>query len=271
MPELAEVCFYLGRWRPGFGGRVEAVEGNFEKRIFRGVEPGNWEAALRGRILTGGEARGKQLLFGFEGGAWLGLHMGMTGALRLRAPGSVRGRHDHLALRQESRSLVFEDPRLFGRARLDLGQEPPTWWVSLPPEIQSAAYTEAFFQECLTRHPKLSLKALLLRQEGFPGIGNWMADEVLWRAGLHPARRVAGLEAGERGVLLRSLKLLCVEALATVGSGEGEEFGDPPPGWLFHERWSPGGHCPRDGAELARGEVGGRATAWCPRCQPEVE
>jgi len=269
MPELAEVCFYLGRWRTGFGGRVVAAEGSFGRRIFRGVEAGQWEAALLGRVLTGGEARGKQLLFAFEGGVWLGLHMGMTGALRLRGPGHSRGKHEHLVLRQEARALVFDDPRLFGRARLDLGPEPPAWWVSQPPEIQSSAYTEAFFHEFLARHSRLSLKALLLRQEGFPGIGNWMADEALWRSGLHPGRRVAGLGAGEGMLLLRELRLLCAEALAAIGAGDAEEFGDPPPGWLFHERWRPGGSCPRDGVGLARAAVGGRTTAWCPRCQPE--
>jgi formamidopyrimidine-DNA glycosylase len=69
------------------------------------------------------------------------------------------------------------------------------------------------------------------------------------------------------GTRLRSLRkeivFVCREALKHIG----ENFSDPPRGWLFHERWSAKGKCPRDGALLKRETIGGRTTAWCSKCQ----
>jgi formamidopyrimidine-DNA glycosylase len=115
----------------------------------------------------------------------------------------------------------------------------------------------------LLRHGRQQLKAVLLMQDGFPGVGNWMADEILWRARLHPARRADKLASEETKKLFRELRFVCREALRTVG----ENFGDPPAHWLFHRRWRAGGDCPRDGRKLLRAEIGGRTTCWCGSCQ----
>ena len=73
------------------------------------------------------------------------------------------------------------------------------------------------------------------------------------------------LAANKRAVakLWRSLQEVCRRALEKVG----KDFSDPPEGWLFHERWKKAGHCPRDGKPLQKKVVGGRTTAFCPRCQ----
>ena len=64
-------------------------------------------------------------------------------------------------------------------------------WVapeSIAPAVTSRAFTAGAMADFLARHGRLPLKAALLHQKGFPGIGNWMADEILWRAGLSPER-----------------------------------------------------------------------------------
>ena len=60
------------------------------------------------------------------------------------------------------------------------------------------------------------LKAVLLQQERFPGIGNWMADEVLWRAGLHPARPAGSLQPKEIARLWRECRAVCRQALRVI-------------------------------------------------------
>ncbi len=101
-------------------------------------------------------------------------------------------------------------------------------------------------------------------QSGFAGIGNWMADEILWRAGIAPNRKSGAIEAKERTALLRATRFVARESLRIIG----HDYSDPPDSWLIHERWKASGICPRHGTELQRATIGGRTTAWCPICQP---
>jgi len=105
---------------------------------------------------------------------------------------------------------------------------------------------------------------VLLLQSGFSGIGNWMADEILWRAHLRPDKKTELLTSAQRGALLRETRFVAQRSLRIIGESDGRL----PKNWLIHERWRPGGQCPRDGRKLLRATIGGRTTAWCPRCQP---
>jgi formamidopyrimidine-DNA glycosylase len=270
MPELAEVEFYRTQWQCGLQQKILAVELHPGARVLRGADAEALRRTLTGAVLLGSEAHGKQMFFRFSRDGWLGLHLGMTGSLRVEPPGGGAGRHDHLVLRQRQQSLAFTDPRQFGRVRFHAGDTPPPWRANLPAPILSTPFTREAMERFLRRHGLQPLKAVLLMQDGFPGVGNWMADEILWRAGLHPNRRPDHLTPGEMKRLFRQLRFVCREALRTIGAGVGSiggDFGDPPATWLFHRRWRKGGDCPRDGSALLRAEIGGRTTCWCSVCQ----
>jgi formamidopyrimidine-DNA glycosylase len=105
------------------------------------------------------------------------------------------------------------------------------------------------------------IKAVLLDQSFIAGVGNFLADEALWRARIHPARRIEDLPIDDRVALFRELR--SVIRRQTVDSY--------PEG--FRSRWTDargrdGARCPRCGTELARTVVGGRTTYLCPSCQP---
>jgi formamidopyrimidine-DNA glycosylase len=263
MPELAEVEYYRRLWNPGIGERIDEVVLNGAKRIFRGSEPKKIEQALRGAKLLGSEAHGKQMLFRFSKEAWLGVHLGMTGELRVEPPDFKAGKHDHLVLRQKRRALVFSDARMFGRLRFHDGKSAPEWWTKLPPAVLSREFSLKRFREVLQRRRRAPLKAVLLLQEFFPGVGNWMADEILWQARLNPHTHAGALDDSQQQTLWRMTKHVCRVALKTIGPN----WGDPPKNWLIHRRWKAGGICPRDGTKLSRATIGGRTTAWCPKCQ----
>src|SRR6187551_3300322 len=101
MPELAEVEYYRKKWDPGLGERIVAVQLHAQKRVFRGSNPRELRRALTGTRLLKSIARGKQMLFCFSGGNWLGLHLGMSGTLRCEAAGYRAEKHDHLVLQQK--------------------------------------------------------------------------------------------------------------------------------------------------------------------------
>ena len=100
-------------------------------------------------------------------------------------------------------------------------------------------------------------------QEFFPGIGNWMVDEILWRARIHPAERAGNLSPAKQKALWEQTRFVTNGALETVGT----RGGDPPSDWLFHVRWKDGGNCPQSGKSLVRETVAGRTTCWCPSLQ----
>jgi formamidopyrimidine-DNA glycosylase len=268
MPELAEVEHARRLWNAALGRRVrEVLVRSPAARVFRGVDVDELDASLTGQTLVASEAKGKQMAFRFGRGgrAWLGLHLGMSGHLLLEAPDYEPMRHDHLVLRQASHSLVFRDPRHFGRVRFALtspGAEPP-WWASIAPSVLSDAFDAVAVAAFLGRRKRAPLKAVLLMQERFPGIGNWMADEILWRARLHPATLAGSLDRRGTTTLWRAVRRVAKLAIETI-----DDAWDYPSSWLFAQRWRPGGHCPRCRSALARAPIGGRTTCWCPRCQP---
>ena len=263
MPELAEVEYYRRQWDPGIDHCVIRVSLHERSRVLREMDPELLVNALTGRKLLESAAHGKQMLFRFSNGLWLGLHLGMTGSLQAQAAGFRPGRHDHLVLHQAKRALVFNDPRQFGRVRFHQGASAPEWWSALPPALNSSEFTLSGMREFLKRHSRLPIKSALLLQEGFPGVGNWMADEILWRAKLNPKAKAGALNEFHLKLLWKTIRFVCRGALRHIAPN----FSDPPQGWLINERWTEGGRCPRDRTVLKRESIGARTTAWCPRCQ----
>jgi formamidopyrimidine-DNA glycosylase len=272
MPELAEVDYFRRQWNPGLGHRIEEVLVHAKKRIFRDIDTSKMAKALIGATLERSEARGKQMLFvakkrGAKNHSWLGLHLGMTGKLRIEPPDFQPRKHDHLVLLQAKHALVFEDARQFGRVLFTESHDVPGWWAKLPPELLSSAFTVKDLEMFLKRRARAPIKAVLLMQERFPGIGNWMADEILWRAAIHPRQPAGSLDAARSKTLYREIRVVCRDALRIIG----KDFSDPPDSWLFNHRWEKGGTCPRTGARLQHATIGGRTTCWSPARQKLIK
>lgn len=271
MPELAEVEFFRKRWAAGHGAKVLGVRLHEGKKVFRGTSTSQLKKKLTGATLLGSETAAKQMLFRFSGGGWVGIHLGMSGELRVEAPDYPPAKHDHFILVQKRRQLVFNDPRMFGRVLFATGPKAPAWWTRIAPAILSGEFTLAAVTRFLRRRARAPIKAVLLMQERFPGIGNWMADEVLWRAAIHPKRPAGSLTPAEVKVLHRECRNVCRLALRTI-AGRGRYLpphlnAHIPKTWLFWHRWEDGGRCPRTKKPLVREEVGGRTTCWSPARQ----
>lgn len=271
MPELAEVEFYRKRWSVGHGAKIQEVEVHPRSRIFRDAQVQTIARKIRGSFLRSSSAAAKQMLFRFSGEQWLGLHLGMTGELRTEPNNYTVQKHDHFVLKQKDRNLVFTDPRMFGRIQYHHGKAAPEWWTSIAPAVLSDQFTAAALAEFLKRRARSPIKAVLLMQKQFPGIGNWMADEILWRAAIHPRRLAGSLTVTEQQTLRRECRQVCRLALRKI-AGQGNYLPPDlnvhiPDTWLFNHRWRDGGRCPKSGVKLVREEIGGRTTCWSPARQ----
>lgn len=263
MPELAEVEFFRKQWDCGLGRKIIAVQLHPRKRVFRGSDPRKIVRQLAGRRFLRSSARGKQMLFEFSAGNWIGIHLGMSGKLRTEPAGFRPEKHDHFVLQQTRQALVLRDARLFGRVRFHQGRSEPEWWRAGGPNISSGKFDRGFLNAFLDRHGRAPIKAVVLLQSGFIGIGNWMADEILWRARIAPSISAGVLSPAQRTRLLRETRFVASESLRIIGP----DFSDPPANWLIHQKWKPEGVCPRHRSPLSKATLGRRTTVWCPRCQ----
>lgn len=101
------------------------------------------------------------------------------------------------------------------------------------------------------------VKARLLDQDVIAGVGNLLADQILWQAKISPARPVGELTRPETDRLLRALR---ATVRAALDGGGVHTLAVIP----FRRA---GAGCPRCGTPMAHGTVGGRTTWWCPREQ----
>ena len=265
MPELAEVEYYRKIWNPGLGSKITRVHIHPTARVFRGEPVTAFATALEGAIYKESTTHGKNMLFQFSRSIWLGGHLGMSGEMRVEPASHAPGKHDHLVLYTKQHALILTDPRMFGRWRIHEGKTPPPWWQELPPQVLSDGFTLARLREALSRHARQPLKAFLLDQAWFPGVGNWMADEILWRLKWHPARLVGGIKPAEATRLRKAIQDISQGAMDIIG----KDWSDPPADkWLMTHRWRDGGFCPRCKEPLHREELRGRTCCWCLKCQP---
>jgi len=227
--------------------------------------PGELQDALTGRTLTAARRRGKALWCETsEGGPDLGIHLGMGGRIVVTtgdgraAEGGGPRRSDAQPRRAEwdrftlkfadGGSLVLFDKRRLGRVRLNPRTD------ALGPD--AAEVTPAEFRDLITRG-SVAVKARLLDQSRIAGVGNLLADEILWQARVSPAARTGSLGRADADRLYRALGAALDSAIAKGGVHTGDVI----------EARHPGGICPRCGAEMRHGTVGGRSTWWCSREQ----
>ena len=260
MPELPEVEAYRRLAEAAaLGRRIRAVEAPDPWFLKGGLVAAEVEGALTGARLVAARRRGKLLLLDTDPGRTLGLRFGMTGRLVVDGVGGVdlllytSGRDepawDRFTLHfGRGGRLRVNDPRRLGGVVLDTDEERlgPDALEATPAQLAAALAGSA-----------APLKARLMDQARLAGIGNLIADEVLWRAALSPLRPAGSLTPPELRRLHRHLRST-VEDLIDRG---GSHLGDLTPNRVR------GGTCPRDRAPLQRATVGGRTTWWCPKHQ----
>jgi formamidopyrimidine-DNA glycosylase len=256
MPELIEIEYYRRLAEGALDRLVDAVDAPDAWFLKRGLTAPIVRDALVARRFVCARRIGKLLLLDLDDGAVLGLRFGMTGRLMLDDMAGVDDlqyastRRDAAWDRftvgfDDGGSMRINDARRLGGVELD------------PDEsrlgVDATSITPAQLAAAL-HHSTAPLKARLMDQQRVAGLGNLLTDELLWRAGLDPARPAGSLDAKERRRLHRYLRTTVDDLLDGGGSHTGR----------LQVARVRGGRCPKDGAELDRRTVGGRTTYSCP-------
>lgn len=263
-------------------------DGTFDEKIFAGTTATDFREALVGKTLVSARRLGKHMWW--ELGVKRGkqgkkttpsetdasplFHFGMTGAMSVRGGGAMKyksfevdttswpPRFAKLVVEFDSGvALAYTDPRRFGKVRLvrgDVLASPPISQLGFDP-LLAMPDPDAFAAAYARR--AAPIKAALLDQKIAAGVGNWIADEVLYQARVHPETPAKQLSRAqlerirdEMGAVVRK----SVEANA-----DADAF---PEDWLFHRRWGKVAGSV-NGSRVEFITVGGRTTAFVPAVQ----
>ncbi|RDB29058.1 Formamidopyrimidine-DNA glycosylase [Hypsizygus marmoreus] len=289
MPELPEVERATGVVRDvAVGKRIERVETVEDEIVFSGITHQEFATEIANRTVTGVGRHGKCFFLELDGhGRMPVLHFGMTGMLQVKGQLATYYKETpksantdwpprfhkfilHLVddATGEVAQLAFMDARRLGRVRLRRSPrtEPPISELGFDP-ILSMPLLEEFTPLVLKR--SCPIKALLLDQSFSAGVGNWVADEILYNARIHPEQKCNTLSEEQLSALHHHTSDVC--RIAVSVNADDSKF---PEHWLFKHRWGKGKK-EKHTLKLPSGEpatikwitVGGRTSAYVSELQ----
>jgi formamidopyrimidine-DNA glycosylase len=274
MPELPEVETVRATLAPVLTGRRLDRVDILDTRLVRPFEPLAVAAELEGERIEAVERRGKYLVFRFESGRSLLIHLRMTGSLRHAAnlaPADDPYRRAVVRL-DDGSDVMYRDVRRFGTwLLLEPGELEPYLAERLGAEPFSTEFTPRRFAARLANR-RAPIKAALLDQRTLAGMGNIYVDEALWRARIHPLRPAGDLGPDEvrrlRAAVRRALEAGIARQGATLRDYAKPDGGRGRMQEEFKVYGREGDPCDRCGTPIEKTRVAGRGTWYCPNCQP---
>jgi formamidopyrimidine-DNA glycosylase len=274
VPELPEVEIAARNLRRWALGRtiVSADAARTARYVFRPSTPATFARAVTGARFEAIARHGKQLLWTLSRrGEPLGVlaHLGMTGKWVRRGGGEPAPRFSRARLRlDDGATLHLDDLRLFGRLRVVPGAR--FGEVEELRELGPDPLGDGIDRErlaALLGRSRLPVKVRIMDQRVLAGVGNILASEACFRAGIDPRRPARSLSRREVDRLAAGVLDAVRETLAREEGEEieyVEEGGENP--FLVYAR--EGERCPRCGrGRIARAVQAQRSTYWCPVCQ----
>jgi formamidopyrimidine-DNA glycosylase len=273
VPELPEVETIRRDLEPLVVGRtiigVEVDPGTIHLLVGAPIE--TLRANLVGRTITDLGRRGKYLMLGLDDGRVFVVHLRMTGRLVWREASAPEEPFQRAVLHLDGgHDLRWSDVRKFGTWRLhESAQEVID---KLGPEPIDDSLTLKQFRERLAKRTA-PVKAVLLDQRRFAGLGNIYVDEALFEARVRPDTPAGELSPEATKRLFASSRAVLERGIANRGAsfkdyvdGQGQPGSQHMYVQVFRRTGKP---CYTCGSEIQRTVVGGRSTHFCPKCQPK--
>ncbi|KAL4892146.1 Formamidopyrimidine-DNA glycosylase N-terminal domain-containing protein [Aspergillus ambiguus] len=292
MPELAEVSRIVHFIRQHLAGKTLTKVSTQEDNIIYGkvgTSAAEFQKAMEGKKIIGAGQQGKYFWITMSSPPHPVMHFGMAGWLKIRDADTYYYRTDKPADKEwppkywkfmletdgePKTEAAFVDFRRLSRIRLvdcpaeEIRKHTPLKENGPDPVVDKDIVTETWLADKL-RSKKVPIKALLLDQANISGIGNWMGDEILYHAKIHPEQYSNTLGDDQIKELNSAIHYVCSTSVDLLA--DSEKF---PEHWLFKHRWSKGKK--NSTSALPNGEkitfitVGGRTSAVVPSVQKKT-
>lgn len=273
MPELPEVEVICRGLAPVLTGRtiIKVSFGAQKMRLPLPVEAtARW---VTGHKIVTVRRRAKYVLVDLDSSATLLIHLGMTGRLNFFPADSAVAKHDHVRwLLDNGLELRFNDTRRFGSVQvIGPGQEPEAIIGALGPDPFWPEFTAPYLAD-LSKGRQVPVKNFLMDNRVVTGIGNIYASEILFTSGINPTTPAAVLTPRDWREIVANSKLILTEAIACGGTTIADYVNSRGEKGYFQTRLRvygrAGESCPTCGGKIDKVSLGGRASFYCPACQP---
>ena len=233
---------------------------------------------IEGKVFKNINRRGKYLVIELDSGKKLVIHLGMTGLLiypfNEDSKKIINIKHNHLVFTFiDGTKLIFNDVRKFGKIYLVSNLNKIEGMAKLGLDPLDDCFKEEIFVQILNKKKKSKIKSFLMSQEFIAGLGNIYVNEVLYRANIHPLRKISSLHKEEIGNLYQQIKLVLNKAIKSGGStvadeaylntdGEKGKFAEKLQ--VYARKGEP---CVKCGHSINVVRIEGRSSFICPQCQ----
>ncbi|KAB7705929.1 DNA-formamidopyrimidine glycosylase [Bacillus aerolatus] len=274
MPEMPEVETVRRTLKQLVVGKtIQEVEVRWPNIIKKPEQAEQFADALVGETIHDVQRRGKFLIFALDHYSLVS-HLRMEGKYHLHERGEEEEPHTHILFTfTDGSELRYRDVRKFGTMHLfSRGQEHDSLPLSqLGPEPFSSDFSVDYVRSKLKKTER-NIKAVLLDQKVFVGLGNIYVDEALFRARIHPERKANSLREEEIAVLHKEIVATLQEATDKGGStirsyvnSQGQAGTFQETHFVYGRKGEP---CKTCGEPIVKMKTAGRGTHICPNCQP---
>lgn len=219
MPELPEVESLKRKLETRLIGKA-LRRVTLRRADLRWPIPKNLNQKLASRQLVGLRRRSKYLLWDFEGGQTLIVHLGMSGRLFFTESTRLFDTHDHVLFDFDSKlHLRFRDPRRFGMVLICVTKELPAHklFCHLGPEpLENSFSGDVLFLKC--KKSRSPIKSFLMNAKVVVGVGNIYASEALFKSGIRPSRPACKITQKEAEKLCAAIKSVLEQSIEAGGT-----------------------------------------------------
>lgn len=268
MPELPEVETIRRQLiKDIVGKKIQAVK-ILVPKLIKETSPVLFQQKIIGKEIVDIRRRGKYLIFDLKPSLYLQVHLKLSGQLLYSSGSEPEVDYHVLFSFKDGSRLYYHDLRRFGG--FTLCNEDPEMKLDLGPEPLASAFTfKCWKQIILGKNSRI--KTFLLDQQEIAGLGNIYATEALFRAGIHPDRRVSTLQPDETKKLYQAIKSILKKALKAGGTSiqdylkpDGSHGNFQKNLFVYRRKGQP---CLRCGNMIKVQKDGSRSTYFCPVCQ----
>ncbi|MEN8140835.1 MAG: bifunctional DNA-formamidopyrimidine glycosylase/DNA-(apurinic or apyrimidinic site) lyase [Thermodesulfobacteriota bacterium] len=271
MPELPEVEVICRGLRPHVVGRRVKEVWCGPKELRLPIPRKELAQLMEGAEIVSLRRRAKYLLFGLDNGHGLLIHLGMTGRLGIFPALAPPAIHDHLRWRLDNdMELRYNDTRRFGFIRV-LTSRGEEQLGQLGPEPFWPEFSAPYLKEKAGRRLQ-PVKNFLMDNKVVVGIGNIYANEILFFAGLRPTTPIGSITMGQWQTVVEISRQVLEKAIASGGTTISDYVNASGEKGYFQLELMvygrQGERCKQCASAIEKQVIGGRATFFCPRCQP---
>lgn len=273
LPEVQTLARQISKELAGKEIRAGHLGNVSHRFVWYNRTPAEFSELTSGRVLGEVRARGRWLFIALEPGYML--VFGEFGGKALYHPaGTPPPKKRHLLLEFTDGSGFSVTTQMWGAMELYVqGEEENRQYIrDMRPTPVDPEFTRGYFDKLLNQlatGEKRSAKGLLTQDQLIPGLGNAIAQDILFRARLNPRQPVADLTRLQRQTLYQAIRKSVAEVTRNGGRSDETDLYDRPGGYQRIMSKDTVGHpCPECGARIEKMQYLGGSCYYCPKCQP---